>query len=220
MAYDRAPVDVLNMSVPDANVQPFLPADAHVVSYPIAVDPHTVTAASTSPSSRVATVPFPDASFDLVLIIDTLEHVLDDQAALNEAARVTRPGGHIMLRVPNAGCLAWLDSLNLFRYFQALTGGERSHDAGEIGWRRHYRARDIAQILPDDRFRLTTPRGSGLGLAEPLNLALLVLFRRFIPQRQLYRRVRPLYLVAVNVDERIPSGRQGWRKTIVAELRR
>ena len=48
-------------------------------------------------------LPFPDKSFDLVLSHEVIEHVQDDQLALNEIARVLRTGGRLALFVPNRG---------------------------------------------------------------------------------------------------------------------
>jgi SAM-dependent methyltransferase len=45
-------------------------------------------------------IPFPDASFDLVLATDVIEHVDDDLRALGELCRVLRPGGHAIVTVP------------------------------------------------------------------------------------------------------------------------
>jgi SAM-dependent methyltransferase len=45
-------------------------------------------------------LPFPDASFDLVLTSDVMEHVRNDVAAHREIARVLRPGGHYIFTVP------------------------------------------------------------------------------------------------------------------------
>ncbi len=45
-------------------------------------------------------LPFPDASFDLVLATDIIEHVDRDDIALGEITRVLRPGGHALLTVP------------------------------------------------------------------------------------------------------------------------
>jgi SAM-dependent methyltransferase len=46
--------------------------------------------------------PLDDASADFVLCTETLEHVPDPTAFLAEAARVTKPGGHLLLTVPFA----------------------------------------------------------------------------------------------------------------------
>jgi SAM-dependent methyltransferase len=48
-------------------------------------------------------MPFPDGSFDKVIAAEVLEHIPADQAAMNEIARVLRPGGVTAITVP-----AWL----------------------------------------------------------------------------------------------------------------
>jgi O-antigen biosynthesis protein len=45
-------------------------------------------------------LPFGDASFDLVLCAETLEHVRDIQLLVSEARRVLRPGGTLALTTP------------------------------------------------------------------------------------------------------------------------
>ena len=45
-------------------------------------------------------IPFPDASFDLALALDVLEHVSDDLLALRDLHRVLRPGGSLLVTVP------------------------------------------------------------------------------------------------------------------------
>ena len=46
-------------------------------------------------------LPFADDTFDLILSNEVIEHVADDRAAAAEMARVTRPGGRIVLFAPN-----------------------------------------------------------------------------------------------------------------------
>jgi SAM-dependent methyltransferase len=48
-------------------------------------------------------MPFPDGCFDRVIAAEVLEHITADQAAMNEIARVLRPGGVAAVTVP-----AWL----------------------------------------------------------------------------------------------------------------
>ena len=46
-------------------------------------------------------MPFPDGSFDAVIAAEVLEHVPADQAAIDELARVLRPGGLAAVTVPS-----------------------------------------------------------------------------------------------------------------------
>jgi len=54
-------------------------------------------------------LPFADASFDLVCLFDTMEHIPDEAKALREVHRVLRPGGRLFVSVP---AYQWLWSQN------------------------------------------------------------------------------------------------------------
>jgi SAM-dependent methyltransferase len=48
-------------------------------------------------------LPFPDATFDVVITSEVLEHIQDDVAAISEMVRVLKPGGRFAATVP-----AWM----------------------------------------------------------------------------------------------------------------
>jgi SAM-dependent methyltransferase len=50
-------------------------------------------------------IPYPDASFDIVLATQVLEHVVDLEGTLREMARVTRPGGTLVATCPQTSPL-------------------------------------------------------------------------------------------------------------------
>nr|WP_155073263.1 class I SAM-dependent methyltransferase [Streptomyces taklimakanensis] len=48
-------------------------------------------------------LPFPDDSFDVVIVSEVMEHIPDDKGVLAEMVRVLRPGGRIAVTVPRYG---------------------------------------------------------------------------------------------------------------------
>jgi SAM-dependent methyltransferase len=55
--------------------------------------------------ASLAAAPFPDRTFDVVTMFDSVEHVMTPMADLSEAARILKPGGVIYLVTPDAGGL-------------------------------------------------------------------------------------------------------------------
>jgi ubiquinone/menaquinone biosynthesis C-methylase UbiE len=62
---------------------------------------------------QAESLPFDTCSFDLVTCLGSLEHFLDQPAALLEMKRVVKPGGRLVILVPNAGFLT--HRLGLYR---------------------------------------------------------------------------------------------------------
>ncbi len=48
-------------------------------------------------------LPFIAANFDLIISHEVLEHVIDDQASVKEMVQALRPGGRLVVFVPNRG---------------------------------------------------------------------------------------------------------------------
>ena len=69
-------------------------------------------------------LPLDDESFDLVSLLDTVEHCDDDIAVLRECYRVCTPGGYLVITVP---AFMWLWSHN-----DELNAHKRRYTAGEL----------------------------------------------------------------------------------------
>jgi len=50
--------------------------------------------------SQISSLPFADGAFELVCALDIVEHVDDDDGALRELSRVTKPGGALVISAP------------------------------------------------------------------------------------------------------------------------
>ncbi|WP_407553403.1 class I SAM-dependent methyltransferase [Streptomyces sp. Pv4-95] len=60
-------------------------------------------ATATAMEGDALALPFPDDSFDVVIISEVMEHIPDDKGVLAEMVRVLRPGGRIAVTVPRYG---------------------------------------------------------------------------------------------------------------------
>ena len=73
--------------------------------YGVDIDPAKVEEAGrTLPNvfvSPAETLPFEDESFDVILLNEVIEHVDDDAAAIRDACRVLKVGGHVVIYAPN-----------------------------------------------------------------------------------------------------------------------
>jgi len=49
----------------------------------------------------IATLPFPDAAFDIIICSEVLEHIYDGAAAVREMLRVLKPGKDLVISVPS-----------------------------------------------------------------------------------------------------------------------
>jgi SAM-dependent methyltransferase len=73
-------------------------------------------------SGDATRIPFPDGTFDTVIAAEVLEHLPADQQAMNEIARVLRPGGVAAVTVP-----AWLPERICWRLSDEYHSAEGGH---------------------------------------------------------------------------------------------
>ena len=163
-----------------------------------------------------AHLPYGDAAFAAVVLLDVLEHVGDEQAVIAEVARVLRPGGVLVLSVPHGGLLRWADSLNVY----AWLSGEDALAPPGTPWRpaayhRHYSAGALAGLLGKE-FQVCYVHTSGLGLAEFVHLLILLLCKRLLRARRLYDALQYLYYGAYIAEDALPLPHVGYHLMIVA----
>lgn len=75
------------------------------------------------------TLPFEDGQFDTVMCLEGVEHMLNPTGLISELCRVTKPGGRILLSLPNVQ--------NLYSRFQFLCTGTLYQFAPALPLTRH-----------------------------------------------------------------------------------
>ncbi|MDQ8188449.1 class I SAM-dependent methyltransferase [Pelagicoccus sp. SDUM812002] len=88
-------------------------------------------------------LPFPDNSFEMITMFDLIEHVPNDQAAMDEARRVLKPGGHLLLSTPN---LYWKYPYYSFLKKFCPTEEVLFEEWGHV--RRGYEEQDLIERMP------------------------------------------------------------------------
>jgi SAM-dependent methyltransferase len=183
-------------------------------------------ALDTGPLAQIAGVPFtppvvawpfPDAAFDAVILLDELALTVREEEALAEAARVLRPGGTLLLRVPAAGGLAWLDGFNAYRYLRETTHrGKSLSEVAGVGWRRHYPQDDLRELL-QPHFRIRAMHGAGIGLSDAARLGLLIFWRWALRSERGDHLIQRLPETVARREGGLSLGNHGYWMVVAAE---
>lgn len=92
-------------------------------------------------------IPFDDDTFDIVALLDTVEHIEEETAVLQETYRVTKPGGYMIVTVP---AFMWLwshnDVVNLHK--RRYTVPELKQKLEAMGWQVPYSSYNFTTIFP------------------------------------------------------------------------
>ena len=109
---------VLDLGCGTGHISRLLEASNHVVSYDPALQGVRITRARRRTAGGFVVgggeaLPFRDASFDAVVLVDVLEHIADDHGVTREIHRVLRPGGRVLCTVPeNQRLYSRIDAAN------------------------------------------------------------------------------------------------------------
>ncbi|HEV3026650.1 MAG TPA: methyltransferase domain-containing protein, partial [Planctomycetota bacterium] len=97
----------------------------------------------------------PEAAFDLVVMSETLEHLLPLGAVLAEVRRVLKPQGVFLITVPYDFFLSpFFILFNLHCVFQGYVRGSRYHKY-RCGHINHFNKRRLRRLLEEHGFRMT-----------------------------------------------------------------
>ncbi|OGV62085.1 MAG: hypothetical protein A2498_07665 [Lentisphaerae bacterium RIFOXYC12_FULL_60_16] len=108
-------------------------------------------------TANAVRLPFADATFDIALAFSTIEHIPDPDdrhQAIRELARVTRPGGHVIITLPNLFSLAPLAHVYWQLTGQANYGFVRSYAPFQL--RRQLRQAGLKLLRFTSEYKLPT----------------------------------------------------------------
>jgi SAM-dependent methyltransferase len=103
-----------------------------------------------------ADLPFPEASFDVVVLSEVIEHLVDPDHTVDEARRVLRPGGTFLVTTPNLA--AWFNRLLLAAGVQPVFSEVSSRKVygrpgtEVVGHLRLFTRRALVELLHDAGF--------------------------------------------------------------------
>lgn len=102
-------------------------------------------------------LPFPDNSFDLAALLDTVEHIPDEFGVFQECRRVLKPGGKLVVTVP---AFMWLWSYN-----DEINAHQRRYTAPELQQKLEISGLRVRRISYNNFFLF--PLVAGLRLLRP-----------------------------------------------------
>lgn len=132
--------------------------------------------------TTVLPLPFDDATFSSVSIMDVIEHVDQQKALLDELHRVLAPDGRLIITVPGQYALSFLDMGNLkfrlprlHRWFYCLRHSKKEYEyryvanpdglvgdiSAEKGWHEHFSRKKLTGLLANSGFTPEFFDGSG-----------------------------------------------------------
>jgi len=158
-------------------------------------------------------IPFKNETFDLVVMSDVLEHVENERKSLDEAYRVLKENGALILTAPNKGLFNFMDIDNyswLFRKIFRI----KSEKPGYQNKHKHYSLKEIKKLF-GNKFEILKLYRSSFFLSPLIsNLRLLI---RHTFGEGLELRIKPYLDNISELDYSIPYGRFSYNIGIYAK---
>lgn len=134
-----------------------------------------------------AVLPFPDETFDVIVMLEVLEHVGDDISTISEIHRILKKDGTLIMSVPNTGLFAFLDPFNVKMRIKRLMPGfsnklsriKNSQFRDNMDYHRHYSFKQIDSMLRYG-FKIEKKHRGGF-LIFPVCSAFQSIFSRIMP---------------------------------------
>ncbi len=103
-------------------------------------------------------LPFQDGAYDIVVCSEVLEHLFNPRGLLDEARRVLRPGGHLVITTPNIAYVVRRICL-LLGWFPEDVEWARTSNTDEWEHIRFFTLRSIKRLLDHAGFEPVAVRG-------------------------------------------------------------
>ena len=114
-------------------------------------------------SAEGIVLPFRDATFDVVVIDEVVEHLVDTDSIMSEIHRVLKPGGQLVLSTPNLA--SWFNRLAMLLGFQPAYSEVSFKKvygrpgSGIVGHLRLFTKRALVEFIADAGFDNVVTRG-------------------------------------------------------------
>ena len=101
-------------------------------------------------------LPFSDDAFDVVTSLSSIQYAMEPLAFLRECRRVMKPGGKLVISVPNMRTVGKIYRLVVRGEFPTVSKDAVGHDGGTL---RYFCYRDLANLLEDAGFAIESRYG-------------------------------------------------------------
>ncbi len=162
--------------------------------------------------SNAENLPFGGDYFDVVIMNDVIEHVDDEKKSLNEAHRVLKKDGFLIITAPHKGLFSFMDIDNYSWYFRRVFG-IKTIKPGYNHKHRHYSLKDF-ELRFRNRFQILKSFRSSCFIVPFISNIRLLIRKAFGEGFEL--KVKPYLNKISEFDYFIPYGKLSYNIALIA----